>query len=277
MKKILSLTIALVMIFSSLAACSVKRENVDLGSLKGNGQSSTEQTEDAESTEETTAAESESVSDTEEAVEEGFEVPPYDGGFEIGNYDNGKYYNRYLGVGISIKDDWNVYSFEELMETNGVFADLEKLSKEDYEAMMRDGQVAGFNDFFAIEDSVSNYRRTIIQVSAVNTSVDESTLSELESDPAVFKDFLAEGTLPFVEEGLEESGIAIRSEGEFVEVDLNGTPALAVRYTATSNGYVCYMDIVVKTAGSYLVTAIVASTVGKNAVSDVLDRMYILD
>ncbi len=275
MKRIISFVIVLSMLLS-FAGCSAKRESVDLGALKDNNV----QTTDTETADEPVSDEAEDSTypeETTEEVKEGFEVPPYDGGFELGNYEGGKYYNRFFGIGMDIDDDWNVYSFEELMETNGVFADLEKLSKEDYEAMLGDGQVAGFNDFLAIEDSVSNYRRTIIQVSAVNTSVDESTLSELESDPAAFKDFLAEGTLPFVEEGLEESGIAIRSEGEFVEVDLNGTPALAVRYTATSNGYVCYMDIVIKTAGSYLVTAIVASTVGKNAVSDVLDRMYILD
>lgn len=276
MKRIISFVIVLSMLLS-FAGCSAKRESVDLGALKGDNV----QTTDAENGDEPGSDKAEDSTkypeETTEEVKEGFEVPPYDGGFELGNYEGGKYYNRFFGIGMDIDDDWNVYSFEELMEINGVFADLEKLSEEDYEATLADGQVAGFNDFFAIEDSVSNYRRTIIQVSAVNTSVDESTLSELESDPAAFKDFLAEGTLPFVEEGLEESGIAIRSEGEFVEVDLNGTPALAVRYTATNNGYVCYMDIVVKTAGSYLVTAIVASTVGKNAVSDVLDRMYILD
>lgn len=205
-----------------------------------------------------------------------FEVPPYDGGFELGTYENGKYYNRYLGAGIKLDRDWEIYCGEDLMEYNVVFAELQLLTEEEYTDLLEKGEVAGFNDFLASKTSATNVISTI-GVSALKTSVDEETLSKYIKNNDDLIEFVKAYMLSDVEEGFKESGLTNISEAEFTELDLNGKYAVVIKQTGMISGYKCNMSYVVKVAGAHLVMINVLSTAGESAVADILENVYILD
>lgn len=246
MKKIIALTLAVLMVLSMLAGCSGKEEDIS-GQI-------TPAPQEQDTTSQITPVQTDPPEEVTEAPEEVTEAPEEENTGSLGRIEGGVYTNTYAGFSCTLDSNWVYYSAEELQQlpenTKELFAETELGELTSGYAQISDMMAENVTDLTTINVLYTQVglAERLVYLSMTDAEIIEQTLTQ--------KDMMIEA---YKQSGMENITM------EQVTVTFLGEERAALKTTATVQGVDYYiLQVFDYHLGSYAVTLTASSYIEDN-------------
>lgn len=178
--------------------------------------------------------------------------------FSIGTVENNVYENDFIGIGCALDENWNFYSYEEIMEINNYVVDR---AGEDFEESMRKANIV-----YDMAATSSNQLENI-NINLQKTSTDEINDSHIED--------ILEASIPSVKNTSANMGYTNQyCQIETINIGDKELPCLYL--CDEKEGLKKHQKIFLIICDGYL-SAITITTVQENTIDSVAENFYFIN